>query len=305
MSVKKIFAVCLAFVAFASVQASWYWPFGNEDAETPRLSKLMAGVTEAIEAAMQRVAQNDIDGAVGKYGDALIEIAKVREKYPQLEGGPEFMSLRNREAYVEVAIESLLMRQVVENASTVAVTDTAALEKRLADEERVRAGEQGQANAEIEPVKVEPEVSASAKAEPSEKSVKGVRAKPKTRDEWIDFIDEDIGNGDYETAALAISELLERNPNDSAILNLRAALEVARGEIAAAEDTLLFVIQKVEPRVYAGYYNLARLSLMKSPPNYVAAAQYYKTGRLFNGPQDSDLESQLTNELRKIGYFDK
>ena len=276
------FALALA----CGVQASWYWPFGSDDesADEPRISELMEPATELIDEASDLAADGKIDESVEKYRKALDEIDRIERENPERAKSTEFATLRNKRAYVNAAIDSMLLSQVQQNAKVVAVSDTTELEKRLAEE-----------RAKDKPNAVRPSGLEDAEPKPSEQPAirnpqPGTRnPKPLTkRDQAI----ADIASGDYASAELIIREMLEAKPNGAMALNLKAALEMKQGKFAEAEKTLDQAVSS-NPRDPSAYYNLALLLLQKDVGNKSSAKRYYETGRAMGGAADSQLEALL------------
>ena len=271
------FTLVLAY----GVQASWYWPFGSDDesGNEPRISELMEPATELIDEASDLAADGKIDESVEKYRKALDEIDRIERENPERAKSTEFATLRNKRAYVNAAIDSMLLSQVQQNAKVVAVSDTTELEKRLAEER----GEKK--------VKVEGEGEQRKKASTVhlESSPSPLPAKPLTkRDQAI----ADIANGDYAAAELIIREMLESKPNGAMALNLKASLEMKQGKFAEAERTLDQAVSS-NPRDPSAYYNLALLLLQKDAGNKSSAKRYYETGRAMGGAEDPQLEALL------------
>ena len=268
------------------VQASWYWPFGSdeESADEPRISELMEPATELIDEASDLAADGKIDESVEKYRKALNELDRIEMENPERSKGSEFATLRNKRAYVNAAIDSMLLSQVQQNAKVVAVSDTTELEKRLAEE-----------RAKDKPNAVRPSGLEDAEPKPAEQPAirnpqPGTRnPKPLTkRDQAI----ADIASGDYAAAELIIREMLEAKPNGAMALNLKAALEMKQGKFAEAEKTLDQAVSS-NPRDPSAYYNLALLLLQKDVGNKSSARRYYETGRAMGGAADPQLEALL------------
>ena len=272
------FMLVLAYEA----QASWYWPFGSDDMseEAPRISELMEPATELIDEASDLAAYGKIDESVEKYRKALDELDRIERENPERSKGAEFATLRNKRAYVNAAIDSMLLSQVKQNARVVAVSDTTELEKRLAEER----GEKSKSE-----VEQRSETSSTVRPRPSPSTLPASEpAKPATkRDQAI----ADIANGDYAAAELLINEMLEAKPNGAMALNLKAALEMKQGNFKEAEKALDQAIS-VHPHDPSAYYNLALLSLQKNG-NKSAAKRYYETGRAMGGAADPQLEALL------------
>ena len=251
----------LAFLVVAeALPASWYWPFGSDDDETKpvrRLSEIMEPASLLIDEASDLAADGKSQEAVAKYREALKCLDEIEAAEPDRAETPEFATVRNKRAYVNAAIDSLLLAQVRSNASSVAVSDTTELEKKLAEE---KGG----------------------------KETKG-KKKPLTRRERVM---DDIDAGRFDSAAARIGEMLAEKPNGATALNLKAMMEMAQGKIKDAEKTLDRAIMS-NPRSYFAYYNMAELMLQSSSPRKDAAKRYYETGRVVGGPKDEHLEEAL------------
>ena len=273
------FTLVLAY----GVQASWYWPFGSDDesGNEPRISELMEPATELIDEASDLAADGKIDESVEKYRKALDEIDRIERENPARAKSTEFATLRNKRAYVNAAIDSMLLSQVQQNAKVVAVSDTTELEKRLAAE---KGAKDSSSTARTSGVDVAAEPSNLKPQTPNLKL-----AKPLTkRDQAI----ADIASGDYAAAELIIREMLEAKPNGAMALNLKAALEMKQGKFAEAERTLDQAVSS-NPRDPSAYYNLALLLLQKDAGNKSSAKRYYETGRAMGGAADPQLEALL------------
>ena len=272
------FTLVLAY----GVQASWYWPFGSDDesGNEPRISELMEPATELIDEASDLAADGKIDESVEKYRKALDEIDRIERENPERAKSTEFATLRNKRAYVNAAIDSMLLSQVQQNAKVVAVSDTTELEKRLAEERGEKSKSEVvvvQGRTTNSTVRLNPTTTAKPAARPATK-----------RDQAI----ADIASGDYAAAELIIREMLEAKPNGAMALNLKAALEMKQGKFAEAERTLDQAVSS-NPRDPSAYYNLALLLLQKDAGNKSSAKRYYETGRAMGGAADPQLEALL------------
>ena len=281
-------SVFFCAIAFAGgVRASWYWPFGPDegvDKSPKRISELMEPATKLIDEASDFAADGKIDEAVESYRKALFELDSIERENPDRAKGSEFATLRNKRAYVNAAIDSMLLSQVKQNAKAVAVSDTTELEKKLAEEKGLKVSKFGSLKAE----KTGGE-SMQQEAPQTLKPSNPQTFKPLTkRDQAI----ADIANGDYAAAELVISEMLAENPNGAMALNLRAAMEVKQGKLDAAEKTLKQAIA-AKPRNYSAYYNLAMLLMRKDAGNKAVARRHYETGRAYGGPENAELEALL------------
>ena len=272
---NRLLAFIFVFAVVFQSAAAWYWPFGSDEESkaAPRISELMEPASLLIDEASDLAAEGKLQEAVEKYRKALAELDRIELENPDRADKPEFATLRNKRAYVNAAIDSMLMSQVKENAKAVAVSDTTELEKKLLQEKSAK-----------ESVK-EPE----KKPTPGKKvavAAKKVKPKSMSRSEQVIV---DIAAREYEAAAIVIGEMLVEKPNGAAALNLKAALETAQGKYVEAEKTLDSAIMS-NPRSYYAYYNMARLILQSRPDGKSSARRYYETGRAIGGPADAELE---------------
>ena len=118
------------------VQASWYWPFGSEEygSSQPRISELMEPASKLIDDASDLAGDGKIDESVETYRKALAELDRIERENPERAKSAEFATLRNKRAYVNAAVDSLLLSQVRQNARAIALSDTTELERKLAEE---------------------------------------------------------------------------------------------------------------------------------------------------------------------------
>lgn len=279
---KRFVFFTLLAVLTLGVQASWYWPFGSEDGgepDKPRISTLMEPASMLIDEASDLAAEGRVDESVEKYRAALAELDRIERENPERSKTSEFATLRNKRAYVNAAIDSMLLGQVKSNARVVAVSDTTELERRLAKER----GENPKP--EVEQRK---EADSAVRLEASLLPASRPARPPTKREQAMD----DIARGDYASAELLIGEMLAAKPNGAMALNLKAALEMKRGNLAAAEAALDRAVMS-NPRNYSAYYNTAVLLLRKGEGNKSSAKRYYETGRAMGGPENPELEALL------------
>lgn len=290
MTMKKLIIHILSCALAFHAGASWYWPFGSDKEEertAPRLSALMEPATAIIDDAADLAAEGKISEAVEKYREALMELDKIERENPERAQKPEFSTLRNKRAYVNAAIDSLLMSQVQQNAKAVAVSDTSALEKKLAAEKKAAraAAEDGGKSAAASGEKAQPS-STGSEAEVAPRRLFSHRAPANARERAM----ADIARGDYKAAEISIREILAEKPNSPVGLNLKAAMEARQGKFKEAERTLDQAIMS-NPRNHQAYYNMARLMLSQGDRS--PARRYYETGRSLGGDKDRELEELL------------
>jgi len=124
--------ICPLLLAPLISQASWYWPFTSGSTnEPPRLSELMKPATTNIDAAADFAAEGKVKEAQECYRAAIAALEKIEWENPERAATPEFATVRNKRAYVNAALDTLLLEEARQNAKAVAVTDTSALEVRL------------------------------------------------------------------------------------------------------------------------------------------------------------------------------
>lgn len=292
-----VFAFVLTIAC--GVRASWYWPFGSDDdvdgKKPPRLSELMEPASLLIDEASDLAGDGKIDEAVEKYRKALAELDRIEQENPDRVKAPEFSTLRNKRAYVNAAIDSMLLSQIRENAKSVAVSDTTELEQKLAEERGLKKAAKV---AKVEKVEKGEKVEgswASASSQPSQlsqppkPSQPSQPAKPRTKRQQAMV---DIANGDFAAAEILIKEMLAAKPNGASALNLKATMESRQGKFKEAERTLDQAIRS-NPRNYYAYYNMAILMLQVNPDNKDVPRRYYETGRSVGGPKDEQLEALI------------
>ena len=284
-------ALALAAAAFlaAGAQASWYWPFGGgEEKASVKLSDLVEQASLEIDDAIDAAAEGKMDEALEHYRKALDELDRVERENPAIAPLPEYASLRNKRAYVNAAIDSILLEQSRENAKAVQVTDTRELEKKFEERRRKRLGLDAPPVPAAPAVKKEeapkaeaaPAQPAEETREPAPQPAKEER-KPKRK----------AAAAQVEKAE--IDKALELRPDDAKALNMRARLEAQSGDWRAAEATLDRAIM-TNPRSYHAYYNMAALILKFRPDSREAARRYYETGRDVGGPVHKGLEREFS-----------
>ena len=321
-----VFIVAVCALCFGA-RGAWYWPFSSDEEEKnqPRLSELIEPASLLIDDAMDLLHDGKKDEAVEKFREALEALEKLEAENPERAATDEFTTVRTKRAYVNAAIDSILLDQARKNAKAVAVTDTTELEKKMAEKkgagiDRVERVENGDGEDELASEKAKvlvkdarPKVESQldeyvekdkARTKVTQKTAAKIKAKkavdkeiktllekdPKSRRGRLLQAGEDIRLGDYEAAKLTIRELLEEKPNDAAALNMRAMCEAAMGDEKAAEATLDQAINS-NPRNHYAYYNMANLMLAKGRKS--VAKKYYETGREVGGEKDEKLEEEL------------
>ncbi len=280
----------------------------------------MEDATAAIDDAADCAADGKISEAIEKYRKALDELDKVERENPERAATVEFASVRNKRAYVNAAIDSLLMAQARENAKAVAVTDTTELEKRFAERRRRLLGDDGSrerassqaaapssaAEAAAGVPKLENQKDAFMEKERArKKAVQSKAARAKMEGRIATLLEKDpsspkarvmqaglmMGDGDLAGAKQKLAEVLAQSPADTSALNMMAVCAATEGGYSEADDLLSRAI-KANPRDYRAYYNMANL-VMQATGEKTVALKYYETGRKVGGPEDKALEESL------------
>ena len=295
-----LFLLVLAFSCGA--MASWYWPFGSDDGDSKparRLSELMEPVSLLIDEASDLAADGKAQESIEKDRAALAELDSIEKEDPERAASAEFATLRNKRAYVNAAIDSLLLDQVRSNAKSVAVSDTTELEKKLAEEKAAKQAKPVRTKEASEAAKPEKKAAEAEEAEapkPEKKAEKAEEAKaaeaPAKPLSPREQVLADIEAGNFEAAAVRIEDMLVEKPNGAMALNLKAMMESAQGKLKEAERTLDQAIMS-NPRSHFAYYNMAVLVLQSDAANKRTARRYYETGRAVGGPEDPQLEEAL------------
>lgn len=288
------------FVVFASVialagglRASWYWPFGSDDVGerklVSRISELMEPASVLIDEASDLAAEGKIRESVEKYRTALETLDRIERENPDRAQSAEFATLRNKRAYVNAAIDGLLLEQVRSNAKAVSTTDTTELEKKFAEEKRKLAETNGKGRAEEKGKTAgrDENVERVEKAEKRSVDVRETVSRPLTPCERAIRA---VAEGKFAEAEQMIERLLKETPNGAPALNLKAALMARQGKYKEAEAALDQAIQS-HPKNHFAYYNMARLMVQQHPDDTSAARRYYETGRAMGGPADEGLEA--------------
>ena len=284
---RRLAILAFGLAAACGVQASWYWPFGSDDEtdgkKPPRLSELMEPASLLIDEASDLAADGKKDESVEKYRKALTELDRIEQENPDRVKAPEFATLRNKRAYVQAAIDSMLLSQIKENAKSVAVSDTTELEQKLAEERKAKSASGAAVTAPV----AETATVLSKPPKHSKPPKPSKPSKPLTKREQAMV---DIANGDFAAAEIVIKEMLAAKPNGASALNLKATMESRQGKFKEAERTLDQAIRS-NPRSHFAYYNLAILMLQVNPDNKDVPRRYYETGRSVGGPKDEQLEA--------------
>ena len=280
---KYLSTFALVFALCVAAEASWYWPFSSDDEKKPpRVSELMEPASVMIDEAYDLADEGKTSEAVEKYREALAELDRIEAENPDRVGEPEFNTLKNKRATVTAAIDSLLLSEGQNNAKAIAVSDTTELQKKY-DAKHGRAPKEDDISARPSPTCAE-----AGTAETKEDLPAAETQKPKSK---MALALEDLKKRDFAAVELTIRDILDKRPNDAAALNLRAAVEMAKGDAKAAENTLDQAIRS-NPRGYHAYYNMARL-MAGQKGNISGARRYYEAGRSFGGPVDARLEEML------------
>jgi len=130
---RRIVLTAATALCALCAQASWYWPFGSDDDEPegPRLSELMEPATTNIDAAADFAAEGKLKEAQDCYRAAIAALKKIESENPERAATPEFATVRNKRAYINAALDAMLLAEARDNAKAVSVTDTTELEVKM------------------------------------------------------------------------------------------------------------------------------------------------------------------------------
>ena len=293
-----------------SVQAAWYWPFGNDEDSPdrpPRLHRLLENANDLIEQAEDASLDGDAEKALELYNAALTNLVDIAARNPDRAETPEFAPLRNKIAATSAAIDSIRFAQVNQNIRAVAVTDTTELQKKYDAEQAKKKGTdkviakkekdaEGKDAQDKKGPKEEVKVAELKKAPPSPPHpLTSSPSQPPNIanfDEKIQIAIKELQAKDYAAADLMLEELEKERKNDLNVLILRAAAQNGLKYHLAARRTLEKA-QRTHPKSYLPCYNLAYLMFKLEGEGPDSARQYYELGRTLGGPRDPNLERRL------------
>lgn len=300
---SRIFTFLFFSLIVTRAFAAWYWPFASDDdKKPPRMSELLEKSSILIDEAFDLAAQNKISEAVAKYKEAYAELERLELENPERAATSEFSTVRNKKAYVSTSIDSLLLKQASDNARAVAVTDTAEIERKYAEEQMAlsrKSNEDGIENDDaLQNDKAGCSLNRNAASKTAIRDLKGGNAASpeasSSRKKKLLYVVKSLNAKNYATAEAIINKLLKENPKDVTALNLKAALFAATKDYQKAKSTLCDLI-RVDPGDYAGYYNLAKLIVQfEGVSGKPEARRYYESARKHcGGPKDEKLEEML------------
>lgn len=305
------FVALLAFALALPAAASWYWPFNFGKPDGPRLSELMEPATTNINAASDFAAEGKTAEAVEKYRAALVALDRIERENPERAASAEFATLRNKRAYVNAAIDTMLLAQARDNAKPVSVTDTTELERKIIKLRNERRAGRTTVVAEDESSEVQPVLESQvgdwmekerAHNEVVRKKARKAKRDREVREEIAALFEEDPKSvrgrilqasedaraGRYAVAIVQLDGVLADSPDNLSALNLKAACESSRGDGKAARKILSHAM-RIAPDDYHAFYNMARLCL-EADDDRDGALRYYRAGRAVGGPEDDAFE---------------
>lgn len=245
----------------------------------------MEDATALIDNAADYAEDGKIDLAVEEYRKALRELDRIEIENPDRAEKPEFATVRNKRAYVDAAIDSLLLAEARRNASAVAITDTTELEKEYAK----RKAAEREARSAVRPGAINDEtrfVNERLNGNDSTPPPEGRKAR-------LAYAIDAMRRKDYELAHSTVRKLLAEKPNDAAALNIKGSIEAETGDYESAEKSFDTCIQS-NPRSYYAYHNMARLFMAsRGEDGKEVAKMYYERGLDYGGKRDLALEKAL------------
>ena len=279
---RHTIAILWVFSLALAAGAAWRWPFGSDETAKPRMSELMEPASLLMDEASDLASDGKVAEAVEKYRLAYAELERIEIENPDRAESSEFSTVRNKKAYIDSAIDSLLLDQAKKNTKAVVNTDTTELEKRYAEKKA----------AEKPPEEKPGRPAGTLTARESQGA--GMSRLLGAHKAKMQAAADALKAGEYDEARRRVQDILALRPNDPAALNLRAAVEAASGDLETAERTLVQLTQS-NPGTYYGFYNLAKLTLqMRGDAGKEPARRYYEHGREnCGGPIDDELEAKL------------
>ncbi len=275
--VRVAFAA-LALLTASAAQGAWYWPFDPDSTnKPPRLHRLLAKANDYIEIAEDQSLEGNADKAIENYRLALAELDRVERENPNRADTPEFAPLRAKRATCQSAIDSIRFSQVNENERAVQVTDTRELQKKWNKKHGIKT-----------PEDEEEERKAKEKAEAEAKKAATVDSITRAALSEVLAL---LKKKEFEAASKKLDAVEKTHADNLAVLQLRAALEVAKGHDFAARRTLEKAV-RLHPKAYQPLYNLANL-VLKINDDKETARRHYEKGRKLGGPENAALEKLL------------
>ncbi len=251
--VSIVAVIALLFVA----QASWYWPFSSDEEgqDQVRLSELIEPASLLIDDAMDLLHDGKQDEAVEKFREALEALEKLEAENPERAATDEFTTVRTKRAYVNAAIDSILLDQARKNAKAVAVTDTTELEKKMAAKRGKGDDSSRVENKEHKDSDGGDDLDEEAKLEAEKKKVLVQDARPKVESKLDEYVeaDKERVKVTQKTAAKIkakkavdkeIKTLLEEDPKSRRGRLLQAGEDIRSGDYEAAKLTIAELLEE-------------------------------------------------------------
>lgn len=282
---KRAFAILLVVAASFDAAASWYWPFGSDKKDPPRVSELTEKASEMMDAAADYADDGKIAEAIAEYEKAIEELDRVRGRHPDLVEQKEYASIRNKREIAVTSIGALKMSEITRNARTITVTDTTELQRKYDEKKRkakeAKGAKGAKANVETKKAKGNAEKKDAGKSPDPWDEV--LKTDPKNRKARLQKANALFAKRSFNESTKILRELYGENRRDVAVLMLLAAVEAATEHPKAAEVLLMLALD-ADSRCYQAYYNMAILIMQTRPYDKAEARRYYETGLKFGGP---------------------
>lgn len=284
---KRAFAILLVAAASLDAAASWYWPFGSDKKEPPRVSELTEKASEMMDAAADYAEDGKIAEAIAEYEKAIEELDRVRGLHPDLVEQKEYASIRNKREIAVTSIDALKMSEITRNVRTITVTDTTELQRKYDEKKRKTKEAKGVKDEPKDKAKVGTTAKGASEKKEAEKSLdpwdEVLKKDPKNRKARLQKANAFFATRRFNESTKILRELYGENSKDVAVLMLLAAVEAATDHPKAAEVLLMQALD-ADSRCYQAYYNMAILIMQTRPYDKAEARRYYETGLKFGGP---------------------
>lgn len=318
---KIIFVLCLAGVGVLPTSV-----FANE--KTQAVSVLLKEANELMSQAQVAYIDGDSKVAIEKYRATLKEIERVEQQYAQRAATSEFAPVRFRKALCETEVDRIMLEEANATARTVAVTDTSALEAKVAARNQVAITnavtptavtlntKQGAVADSGARVTTEPATTNKANIKDAAVAVKKelewakdmlvvdrftevdqavlkvLKMEPANREARFLMALSCVQQGKHVDASVVLDGLLADQASDESVLLLASGAYASTGNYVKAM-AMLDQAMKLNPQRPDGYYNMAWLLLEMNPSKIDDPELYYRQSVKLGGARDRALEKRF------------
>ena len=274
----------LLFVLLLRAGGATLWAADSAEESAAEKARKAAYVLEKADEAREAGRTTE---AVVLYTDALSRYSDLAEKHPDWE--PQVVRLRL--VYCNEQLEGLRGRKKREEGPRGSTTISMTTEKTpTLQKHAIRTS----TNPEIRRIvgSVRQLLLSGATDEARTKLIEGLRLDPDDGALRLLIGIVQCKAGNYADAAYVLETLLEEQPQDATAHIALAVAYAGLGRTAEAERQTIAALE-LDPRLPEAFYNLARLSLLKEPPNLESAHGYYLKALEHGAAPDEELEQVL------------